>query len=76
MDNGTDLEADNDNDNILLTESTANVEDIPPIRLFDPATDEESEYDLTPPTLPLPAEFFIAQSSPVQSFIHQSNPSC
>ena len=33
MDNGTDLEADNDNDNILLTESTANVEDTPHIRL-------------------------------------------
>ena len=75
MGNGTDLDPDN-HENIPMTESTANVEDIPPIRLFDPATDEESEYDLTPPTLPLPAEFFIAQSSPVQSFIHQSNPSC
>ena len=60
MDNGTDLEADNDNDNILLTESTANVEDTPPIRRFHPTTDEESEYDLTPPTLSLPAEFLIA----------------
>ena len=47
-----------------------------PIKRFHPTTDEESEYYLTPPSLSLLAELLIAQSSPVQSFIHQSNPYC
>jgi hypothetical protein len=51
-----------------------NAEVTPPIRQFQTLSSDDGlriRVRLNPPTLSLPVEFLIAQSSPVQSFMHE-----